>query len=173
MPDCEQYGAASQVRVQLPGRLIGPPHCVLLVLPGHSPQAPTWASSYLSCRSRAPDTDGCFSMMAVTAAGYRPSSWERAAASGEAGLASRIQTQPLLCVVFLFLILASGFPGGASGKEPTCQCRRHKRLGFDPWVRTILEEGMATHSSILAWRIPCTEEPGGLQSMGSQRLRHN
>ena len=41
------------------------------------------------------------------------------------------------------------------------------------WVRTLgqedpLEEGMATHSSILAWRIPRTEEPGGLQSMGSQ-----
>ena len=36
--------------------------------------------------------------------------------------------------------------------------------GEDP-----LEEGMATHSSILAWRIPCTEEPGGLQSMGSQK----
>ena len=36
-----------------------------------------------------------------------------------------------------------------------------------------LEEEMATHSSILAWKIPCTEEPGGLQSMGSQRVRHN
>ena len=36
-----------------------------------------------------------------------------------------------------------------------------------------LEEGMATHSSILAWRIPWTEEPGELQSMGSQRVRHN
>ena len=36
-----------------------------------------------------------------------------------------------------------------------------------------LEEGMATHSNILAWRIPMTEEPGGLQSMGSQRVRHN
>ena len=61
---------------------------------------------------------------------------------------------------------ALGFPGGASGKEPACQCRRHKRWEFlgqeDP-----LEEGMATHSSILAWRIPQTEEPGGLQSMGS------
>ena len=34
-----------------------------------------------------------------------------------------------------------------------------------------LEEGMATHSSILAWRIPWTEEPGGLQSMGSQTVR--
>ena len=36
-----------------------------------------------------------------------------------------------------------------------------------------LEEGMATHSSILAWRIPGTEEPGGLQSIGSQRVRHD
>ena len=36
-----------------------------------------------------------------------------------------------------------------------------------------LEEGMATHSSILAWRIPWTEEPDGLQSKGSQRVRHD
>ena len=36
-----------------------------------------------------------------------------------------------------------------------------------------LEEGMAAHSSILPWRTPCTEEPGGLQSMGSQRVRHS
>ena len=35
-----------------------------------------------------------------------------------------------------------------------------------------LEEGMATHSSILAWRIPWTEDPGGLQSTGSQRVRY-
>ena len=35
------------------------------------------------------------------------------------------------------------------------------------------EEGMATHSSILAWRIPWSEEPGGLQSTGSQRIRHD
>ena len=36
-----------------------------------------------------------------------------------------------------------------------------------------LEKGMAAHSSILAWRIPWTEEPGGLQSVGSQRVRHD
>ena len=46
------------------------------------------------------------------------------------------------------------------------------------WVRSLgqedpLEKGMATHSSILAWRIPWTEEPGGLQSMGSQRVGHD
>ena len=62
------------------------------------------------------------------------------------------------------------FPGGASGKDPTCQCRRCKRCGFKPCIRKIpLEQGMATHSSILAWRIPWTEEPGRLQSVGSQR----
>ena len=36
-----------------------------------------------------------------------------------------------------------------------------------------LEKGMTSHSSILAWRMPGTEEPGGLQSMGSQRVRHD
>ena len=48
----------------------------------------------------------------------------------------------------------------------------------DTWVRSLgwegpLEKGMATHSSILAWRIPWTEEPGGLQSMGLQRVGHD
>ena len=46
------------------------------------------------------------------------------------------------------------------------------------WVQFLggedsLEEGMATHSSILAWRIPGTEEPGGLQSLGSHRAGHD
>ena len=36
-----------------------------------------------------------------------------------------------------------------------------------------LEKGMATHSGVLAWRVPWTEEPGGLQSMGSQRVGHD
>ena len=45
----------------------------------------------------------------------------------------------------------------------------------ETWVQSLgredpLEKGMATHSSILAWRIPWTEEPGGLQSTGSQRV---
>ena len=48
----------------------------------------------------------------------------------------------------------------------------------ETWVRSLgcedaLEKGMATHSSILAWRIPWTKEPGGLQSMGSQRVGHD
>ena len=48
----------------------------------------------------------------------------------------------------------------------------------ETWVQSLgwkdpLEEGMATHSSILAWRIPWTEEPDGLQSMGSQRVGYD
>jgi len=41
------------------------------------------------------------------------------------------------------------------------------------WLMVSLEKEMATHSSILAWKIPWIEEPGGLQSMGSKRVRHN
>ena len=62
-----------------------------------------------------------------------------------------------------------GFPGGASGKELASQRRRCKRCGFHPRGQgDPLEEGMTTHSSILARRIPRTEEPGGLQSVGSR-----
>ena len=48
----------------------------------------------------------------------------------------------------------------------------------ETWVQSLgwedlLEKGMATYSSILAWKIPWTEEPGGLQSMGSQRVGHD
>ena len=67
----------------------------------------------------------------------------------------------------VYLLL--GFPSGVCGKEPTCQCRRHERGGFDPDPS---EEGMETDSSILVWIIPWTEEPGGLQSMGLQRVVH-
>ena len=52
---------------------------------------------------------------------------------------------------------------------PTVQETQVQSLGQeDP-----LEQELETHSSTLAWKIPWTEEPGGLQSMGSQRVRHN
>ena len=66
--------------------------------------------------------------------------------------------------------------GGGEGQPtqmvqnpPVIQETQVQSLGWeDP-----LEKGKATHSSILAWRIPWTEEPGGLQSMGSQRVGHD
>ena len=58
-----------------------------------------------------------------------------------------------------------------SGIESACQCRRHR---FNPLGQEdLLEKEMATHSRILAWEIPWTEEPGGLQSMGLQRVGYN
>ena len=65
-----------------------------------------------------------------------------------------------------------GFPNDSSGKEPTCQCRRH-----ETWVWSLgwddpLEKGMATHSSILAWKIPWTEEPCGQSQTQRSDLAH-
>ena len=51
------------------------------------------------------------------------------------------------------------FPVGASDKEPACQCRRYEMQFQSLGQEDPLEEGMATHSNILAWRIPRTEEP--------------
>ena len=66
-----------------------------------------------------------------------------------------------------------GFPSdSAVNNSPAMQKTK------ETWVRSLdwedpLEEGMATHSSICAWRIPWTEEPGGLRSMGLQRVGHD
>ena len=63
-----------------------------------------------------------------------------------------------------------GFPGGSNVKNlPVMR---------EAWVPSLgqedpLKKEMATHSSILAWKIPWTEEPGGLQSMGLQRVGHD
>ena len=63
-----------------------------------------------------------------------------------------------------------GFPGGSDSKESACNVGDQ---GSIPGSGRSLEKEMATHSSILAWEIPWAEEPGVLQSMGSQRNGHN
>ena len=65
-----------------------------------------------------------------------------------------------------------GFPGGSGGMV------KNLTAMWETWVRSLgqedpLEKGMATHSSILAWKIPWTEDPGGLKSMWLQRLRQD
>ena len=60
-----------------------------------------------------------------------------------------------------------------SGKESACQYRRCRGQGSIPGLGRSLEEEMAAHSNVLAWKIRWTEEPGGLQSMGSLRVRHS
>ena len=71
------------------------------------------------------------------------------------------------------VIRLKGFLGGSAVMNlPTMQATQ------ETWVQSLgredpLKEGMANYSSILAWKIPWTEEPGRLQSMGSQRVGHN
>ena len=72
----------------------------------------------------------------------------------------------------MMLIKIVGFPGGSDGRV-SLQCRMEPA-----WVRSLggedpLEKEMATHSSIPAWEIPWTEEPGRLQSMGLQSVPHD
>ena len=78
--------------------------------------------------------------------------------------------QAMQTPVSLGQIKRTGPDGGSDGKESTCNTGDPGSIlcWEDP-----LEEGTATHSSILAWRIPWTEEIGGLQFMGSQRVRHD
>ena len=79
------------------------------------------------------------------------------------------------CLSFLYRInhAVLGFPSGSMVKN-----RPATQEPQETWFQSLgredpLKEGMATHSSILAWRISWTEEPGGLQSMELQRVRHN
>ena len=60
--------------------------------------------------------------------------------------------------------------GGSDGKESACSVGDPSSI---PESEDPLEKGMATHSSILAWKIPWTEEPGRLQSVESERVGHN
>ena len=58
-------------------------------------------------------------------------------------------------------------------ENPSANAGDIRDIGSIPGWEAPLEEGTATHSSTLAWRIPWTEEPGRLQSMGSQRVGHD
>ena len=67
-----------------------------------------------------------------------------------------------------------GFPGRASGKEPACPCRRHKRCRLDPWVGKIpWRKAWQPTPVFLPGESPWAEKSGGLQSMGSQRVGYD
>ena len=66
-----------------------------------------------------------------------------------------------------------GFPNWCSGKESACQCRRCKRLRFSPWMGRSPGVGNGNPSETLTWKIPWTEEPGRIQSVGLQRGAHS
>ena len=67
-----------------------------------------------------------------------------------------------------------GFPGGASNKESVCQCKRHKRCRFNPWVGKIPWKRAGQPTPVFTpGKIPWTEEPGRLWFIRSQRVRHD
>ena len=72
--------------------------------------------------------------------------------------------------VMIIRVFQGGFPSGSDGKASACNM---EDWGSIPGWKDPLEKEMATHSSILAWKIQWTEEHGGLQSIGSQRVRHD
>ena len=77
-----------------------------------------------------------------------------------------------------FLIQSSGFSMYSIRASLVAQRLKHLPAKLETWVRSLswedpLEKEMATHSSVLAWRVPGAGEPGGLPSMGSHRFRHN
>ena len=79
----------------------------------------------------------------------------------------------IVCSHFSFLKKQPGIEQILKAENAICpQYRRPSRVGSLGW-EDLLEKGMATPSSSLAWRIPCTEEPGGLQPMGSERVEHD
>ena len=69
-----------------------------------------------------------------------------------------------------FFCAIMGFSSDLDSKESACN---DGDLGLIPRLGRFLEKGMATHSSILPWEIPWTEDPGRLQSMGLPRVGHN
>ena len=76
----------------------------------------------------------------------------------------------VLLLGFLIRVPLLGFPGGSVVKNPPAV---QEAWVQSPGQEDLLENGTATHSSILAWRIPWTEEPDGLQFRGSKRVRHD
>ena len=76
----------------------------------------------------------------------------------------------VIILIFIFLLRYWGFPGVLSHQESICNTGEE----FGPWGgEDPLEEELAIHSSILAWKTPWTEEPGGLQSTWLQRVGHH
>ena len=72
-----------------------------------------------------------------------------------------------IATLFIIIKTQKAFPGGSDNREPACSAAG---LGLSLGQEDPLEKGMATYSGILDWRIPWTEESGGLQSLRSQRV---
>ena len=75
--------------------------------------------------------------------------------------------EPTIKITTRYFLIWAQIPGGSDGKQSSCnEGDQVRSLGWED----LLEKGVATHSSILAWEIPRTEEAGGLRSMGSPKV---
>ena len=74
---------------------------------------------------------------------------------------------------YMWLVTTMGFPSDSVVENPPAIQKTQETQVWSLGQEDALEEGIATHFSILAWRIPWREEPGGPQSMGSQRVRYD
>ena len=83
------------------------------------------------------------------------------------------QENPIILILGIIVYVACFYFLICGGSEVKASTSNVGDSGSMPGSGNPLEKGIATHSSILAWRIPWTEEPGGLQSTGSQRVGHN
>ena len=81
--------------------------------------------------------------------------------------------QSILARTLSWLLTIRGFSDDSVGKEFARNAADRADSGSDPGWEDPLEKGMETHSGILAWETPWTEEPGGLQSVELQRVRHD
>ena len=95
--------------------------------------------------------------------------WSEGAESGK----QQVKSSSKELGAFIFNPLCSqGFPGGSAVRNPPAMQELQETWVWSLGQEDPLEEGMATHSSILAWRIQWAEEPSGLQSIGSQSVGH-
>ena len=79
----------------------------------------------------------------------------------------------VIIILQIYTYIKLGFPGGSAVKNPSAMQETKEMQVQSLGQEDSLEEDMATHSNILAWRIPWIEEPGGLYSTGLKRVRHN
>ena len=77
------------------------------------------------------------------------------------------------CPIYIYVYTCTYSPDGASGKEPTCQCRRHERYGFDPWVGKMPWRRKWQPIPVFLPGESHGQKSCGLQSIGSQRVRHD
>ena len=105
--------------------------------------------------------------------GYAPGKGSQADGEKDKGRSLASEFEPVSVNIWVDPVSHVGFPSGQVIKNLPANAGDLRDVGPVPGLRRSPGEGNATHSSILPWEIPWTEEPSGLQFMGSQRVGHD